>query len=295
VGAFEVHGAIHNKWASLGWEAYGYPLTDEGTTLDGVGRFNHFRAFMGDGSTTDRSIFWTPDIGPHEVRDAIRVSWSDLGWEMSFLGYPVSDEYDVDGGRRSDFENGSIAWTNGLGAQVQPERLSVDAPDITFGTGIAVGGYGHLEVFSDGTTHIWGHLHDSGMAPYDCLLVFTIKDADGRAYPATQAGTVHGVDPGDRNLDWDAWGHSDDIRRNWAKIRSAHAGGYHVEVSSDWTPGRIAEFVGKIVGPVIAILGLIFGGGGAASNKSADPNYGPPEAYPPGGLPPPDSGIGTIP
>ena len=37
---------IFAKWASLRWEAgiLGYPLTDELTTPDGVGRFNHSRA-----------------------------------------------------------------------------------------------------------------------------------------------------------------------------------------------------------------------------------------------------------
>ena len=34
-----------------------------------------------------------------------------MGWERSLLGYPTSDEYDVAGGRRSDFEHGSLTWT----------------------------------------------------------------------------------------------------------------------------------------------------------------------------------------
>jgi len=43
-GAWSVHGAIRGHWASLGWEAgpTGYPTTDERTTPDGVGRYNHF-------------------------------------------------------------------------------------------------------------------------------------------------------------------------------------------------------------------------------------------------------------
>jgi hypothetical protein len=38
IGAYEVHGAIHDKWASLGWETgyLGYPITDEHD--DTVGR-----------------------------------------------------------------------------------------------------------------------------------------------------------------------------------------------------------------------------------------------------------------
>ena len=52
-GAHEVHGAIRGLWAQLGWERsfLGYPTTDETTTPDGVGRFNHFQG---------GSIYWTP-------------------------------------------------------------------------------------------------------------------------------------------------------------------------------------------------------------------------------------------
>ena len=34
-----------------------------------------------------------------------------LGWEAGALGYPVSDEYDAPGGKRSDFQHGSITWS----------------------------------------------------------------------------------------------------------------------------------------------------------------------------------------
>jgi hypothetical protein len=104
-------------------------------------------------------------------------------------------------------------------------------------------------------------------------------------------------------MDWDTWGSNDLIRGNWAKIRSAHTGGYHAEVTSDWTPTRIADFVGKIAGAIVAVAGIItlifgsaiFGGGGSGSTLPKDPNYGRPEDYPIGGEPPPSSGIQTIP
>jgi hypothetical protein len=298
IGAFEIHGAIRDKWASEGRESFGYPLTDESSTPDGVGRFNHFRAFQSGGSSTDRSIYWTPAIGAQDVRDGIRTTWANLGWELSFLGYPVSGEYDSGLGRRSDFERGSIVWTPTLGLQVQPQKLVVDAPNITFETGIAVGGSGRLEVFSDGTTHFHGHLHDSGIPPFDCLAVFALKDSDGHSYAASTTGTVHGWDPGSRNFDWDDWGMNNEIRRNWAKLWSSSSGGYRVEITSDWTIGRIAEMAGKIGGAIEGAIAVgagfivLFGGGGGA--KKADPNYGPPEAYPPGGMPPPEAGIKTV-
>ncbi len=108
-GAREVRGQIRGLWAHLGWEssALGYPTTDELGTPDRVGRFNHF---------TRASIYWTPATGAHEVRGTIRDRWASLGWERSRLGYPVSDEYDVPGGRRSDFQGGSISWDARTGA-----------------------------------------------------------------------------------------------------------------------------------------------------------------------------------
>jgi len=98
-GAWSVHGAIRGHWVALGWETgpTGYPVTDERTTPDGVGRYNHFTG--GDGA----SIYWTPATGAQLVHGAIRDRWASMGWELSSLGYPVSDEYAVPGGRRSNF------------------------------------------------------------------------------------------------------------------------------------------------------------------------------------------------
>jgi len=175
-----------------------------------------------------------------------------------------------------------------------PEYVKVDVPSITFGSGIAVGGNGRLTLFSDGTTHFQGHLHDSGLPSYDCLAVFTIKDADGYAYTASHSGRVHGTDEsGSRDLDWDDWGTDDRLQQKWDRIRAGTTGGSQVNVTSDWSPQKIAEDVVAIVGAVLSVIPLVFGGG--SSNKSSDPNYGRPEDYPPGGLPPPDREVGGTP
>jgi hypothetical protein len=102
-GAFEVHGAIRDKWAALGWEvgALGYPISDETPTASGGGRFSVFQR---------GSIYWSPATGAHEVRGAIRDKWAEVGWETGALGFPVSDEYAVPAGRQNDFQRGSIEW-----------------------------------------------------------------------------------------------------------------------------------------------------------------------------------------
>ena len=105
-GAHAVQGAIYAQWASLGYERgpLGYPTSDETGTPDGVGRFN---AFAGTGRS---GIYWTPNTGAHEVHGAIYAQWASLGWERSGLGYPITDEYAIPGGRRNDFVHGTITW-----------------------------------------------------------------------------------------------------------------------------------------------------------------------------------------
>lgn len=120
-GAHEVHGAIRDKWASLGWERsfLGFPLTDETPTSDGRGRFNHFQG---------GSIYWNPKTGAHEVHGAIRDKWASLGWEKSFLGYPITDELTIQNGqgRFSDFEYGQIAWSPWIGAGVSATSFNLN-------------------------------------------------------------------------------------------------------------------------------------------------------------------------
>jgi hypothetical protein len=116
--AYEIHGSIRHKWASLGWERslLGYPTTDETPTPDSRGRFNHFE---------HGSIYWHPYLGAFEVHGAIRQKWADLGWERSLLGYPISDEIPLpDGMRFTNFEGGYIYWYSSIGAVVV-ERKNV--------------------------------------------------------------------------------------------------------------------------------------------------------------------------
>jgi hypothetical protein len=86
-GAFEVHGAIREKYLALGAEAsiLGYPRGDESGTPDGRGRFNQFQG---------GAIYWTPDTGAHEVHGLVRELWASGGAERNpQLGYPLSDEF----------------------------------------------------------------------------------------------------------------------------------------------------------------------------------------------------------
>ncbi len=97
-------GAIDAAYRALGGcgSSLGVPIKDETGAPDGVGRYSVFER---------GSIYWTPDTGAHEVLGRIRDAWRDTGWEAGPLGYPISGEHDVPGGRESTFEHGSITWT----------------------------------------------------------------------------------------------------------------------------------------------------------------------------------------
>jgi hypothetical protein len=116
-GAFEVFGEIAKRWSQLGWERFGYPVTGEQSTPDGIGRYNHFE----DG----RSIYWSPATGAHEIYGEIRFLWASLGWEQSFLGFPTSGEMTTpDGvGRMHHFQSGSIYWRANEGAFAVPNHI----------------------------------------------------------------------------------------------------------------------------------------------------------------------------
>ncbi|MCW2746815.1 MAG: hypothetical protein JWM48_3365, partial [Mycobacterium sp.] len=112
-GARSVEGPLRDHWQALGWEngPLGYPTTDLQATPDGLGYYNHFAGKDGTGA----SIYWTPDTGAWSVQGAIRAAWAGQGWETGPLGYPISDEYAVTGGRQNDFTGGTITWNAATG------------------------------------------------------------------------------------------------------------------------------------------------------------------------------------
>ncbi|MCU1618332.1 MAG: Conserved exported protein of unknown function [Modestobacter sp.] len=119
-GAHQVIGAIWGRYGGLGWETsfLGFPTTDELPTPNGLGRFNHFQG---------GSVYWSAATGAHSIGGAIRDRWAALGWENSSLGFPITDEYSVPGGRAQGFQHGSIRWTPAGGAVLTDSALPLDA------------------------------------------------------------------------------------------------------------------------------------------------------------------------
>lgn len=81
----------------------GYPTTNEQTTPDGMGRYNHFQK---------GSIYWTPATGAHEVYGPVRARWAELRWERGLLGYPTATPHEETRNRNrffvAEFQGGKV-------------------------------------------------------------------------------------------------------------------------------------------------------------------------------------------
>jgi LGFP repeat len=150
--------AIQKKYNILGGPAgfLGAPTTVETVVPDGVGRFRNFQ---------EGTIYWSPNTGAHEMHGAIRELWVSMGWERSFLGYPVTDELPTPNnvGRFSDFQGGQIAWSPALGAAVSASYLAVHGNN---------GGFVHPQNAGEGSS-------PEVRRQLSCSSVISITDDDG--------------------------------------------------------------------------------------------------------------------
>jgi hypothetical protein len=109
--AHVVHGAFLARYNQLGGPAgtLGYPLMDEAAVSDRIGQYIRFSRPGG------AYMYWTSRTGAHVVYGAILAQYLRLGGPTSALGYPITDEYGVPGGRRNDFQHGWITWQRSNG------------------------------------------------------------------------------------------------------------------------------------------------------------------------------------
>lgn len=119
-GAHTVSGSFRDVYARAGYEngCLGYPATQELPTSGG-GVYQQFQ-----GGTA----YWSPSSGAHALCGAFLAAYGSTGYENGLLGYPVSDEYGVAGGRRVDFQRGFVEWSQATGALVNRTVASVTAP-----------------------------------------------------------------------------------------------------------------------------------------------------------------------
>jgi hypothetical protein len=198
-GARWVSGAILQKYLALGGpSSLGYPITDQRPTSDGRGRFNHFQAVQLP-DKPESSIYWSPQTEAHAVIGAIRRKWAELGFERSFLGYPLREEVDYppdlpppEGGRMVPFEGGAIYWWPDTGEAIE--------------LGDVVVNYTGLHCFGETDADQPGGLGQGADEPYVFVVpvplsfVPAIKEA-GFTPPALRSQIYEDVDAGESRPD----------------------------------------------------------------------------------------------
>lgn len=72
---------------------------------DGLGRYAHYE---------HGSIYFHPELGTFAVpKPSIYEFWASVGWETSFLGYPIDDVTNTDRGTWQNFQHGTIYRRDG--------------------------------------------------------------------------------------------------------------------------------------------------------------------------------------
>jgi uncharacterized protein with LGFP repeats len=100
-----VQGVILQKYNASGGASspLGLPTASEAAAPNG-GQFSTFNG---------GAIYWTPQTGAHIVWGGIRDAWERDGGAGGRLGYPTSDEETIPGGWQSQFQHGTITYTDG--------------------------------------------------------------------------------------------------------------------------------------------------------------------------------------
>lgn len=261
-----VVGDIRIHWEFLGGPEglLGVPLHGELPTSDGIGRFNRFRNGM---------IYWTPQTGAFELHGEILDRWSSLGFELSYFGYPISDEKDfsdpnIGNGRISHFQYGRIAWTREDGPIEFPDSASIH---VDVSTDAALGGFVDAQIKSNGDFDIFYHMSATGFFSFKVRLVCTMRTATGQAALVSLA---HGEAEGDdvlfspkRNWDFHDQGNSNELRQLWPHFGA----GTILHVSPQFSIGGPLEFIGDTIADIAkfvftrGILNSIPGVGPAAA------------------------------
>ena len=111
------NGPIRSKWGSMGYETseLGYPT---GAVVCGIRDNGCYQNFQGG------AILWSQASGAQPSTGPIRARYASLGYETSFLGYPVAaTSCTLPGGAcYQNYQGGSITWSPTTGTSVSTVR-----------------------------------------------------------------------------------------------------------------------------------------------------------------------------
>ncbi|MDL9948979.1 hypothetical protein QSJ19_26045 [Gordonia sp. ABSL11-1] len=123
---YEVCGLIRDKYNQLsGPNSFlTFPKSNELTNPDRVGKRSEFLG---------GNIYWHPSVTARPVAHDFLAKWGDHGYESGFLKYPTTDEIVMPGGRRQEFQGGTIYYSPQGGAhnvqgKIREKYLSLGGP-----------------------------------------------------------------------------------------------------------------------------------------------------------------------
>ena len=130
--------------------------------------------------------------------------------------------------------------------------------NISYPSGVPVGGYASLTLRSDGTYEFTGHFHDSGAPSYDDHFAWGVRASDGFAFTFAHRGHMAGTfEAGSRDDDWNVTGYNADIAAHWAALQGYNwrwSANVNWDVVGDLT--RIIDAL-KQIGQVIAVIAVV--------------------------------------
>lgn len=106
-GANGVNGGIRSQYDSMGGligSYLGYPLGGEVCGQRGGGCYQWFQGGL---------IFWSPATGAQPVRGGMKAKYEQMGWHLSYLGYPATPETCINGECVQAFQGGFLTWASG--------------------------------------------------------------------------------------------------------------------------------------------------------------------------------------
>lgn len=107
---YEVCGAIKDKYNQMGGPN-SFLLFPKSNELTNPGNTGKRTEFLGG------NIYWSAATGAKPVAHEFLTKWGEHGYESGFLKYPTTDEIVLsDGGRRQEFQGGSIYFSFATGA-----------------------------------------------------------------------------------------------------------------------------------------------------------------------------------
>jgi hypothetical protein len=162
--------------------------------------------------------------------------------------------------------NGTSGWAPRSGSQIGvgwflvpaalPTELHFDNDSITFGDGVALGGYAHLTLRQDGSYSFSGHFHDSGSVEYNVSFAVGVKDSADKVYAFQQSGHVAGTfESGSRDFDWNIADQNETISQNWTNLATYAVMNGQASVSLD--PINLLNTVVGALGLVLGVVSII--------------------------------------